>query len=200
MGDKKVYIYKDRFTGDEMFAGAYPCSLVDDVAFCVEGKSVPMGGENFDVGCGSAFGGGGGEDDGPLDDSVEMVINIVAGHRLQATSFDKKGFVSWVKPYLARIRTALEASKPDRVAPFMKGSEVFIKRLLTSFSDYDFYVNESMDFEAGLAIRFYKEDGITPYFYFFRDGVLLCFPGFGKSTAKDALVPEATATKQGFII
>jgi hypothetical protein len=28
-----------------------------------------------------------------------------------------------------------------------------------------------MDPEAGICMKFYKEDGIIPYFYFFRDGL-----------------------------
>jgi len=47
--------------------------------------------------------------------------------------------------------------------------------------------------------RFYKEDGVTPYFYFFRDGLALCFPGFGKSVTGSVLVPKDVAEKQGFV-
>jgi hypothetical protein len=82
----------------------------------------------------------------------------------------------------------------------MQGAATFVKKLLSNFSDYDFYLNESMDFEAGIAIGFYKEDGITPFFYFFRDGVVLCYPGFGKNVSNEAQVPAAMAQKQGFVV
>lgn len=178
-----------------MFSGAYPCELIEDVVFCVEGKMIPRGGDKFDVGCGDAFGGGEAED---LDDAVDMVINVVETHRLQQTTYDKKSFMAYIKGYMARIKAVLEKSKPDRVAPFMKGAETIVKKILGKFDDYDFFLNESMDFEAGVAIRFYND--VTPYFYFFRDGLVLGFPGFGKNIDKEALVPVATALKQGFVI
>jgi len=184
-----------------MFSGAYPHVLVDDVAFEVEGKTVPKrSGGDVDIGCGSAFGGAA-EDDSALDDpSVEYVINLVDGHRLQETSMpDKKGFMTWAKTYMARVKTALEATDPARVPAFMKGAACFVKRILENFSDFDFYTNESFDDTAGLALRFYKADGVIPYFYFFRDGLVLSFSGFGKSVAAEALVPHATALQQGFI-
>eukprot|EP01112_Ceratiomyxa_fruticulosa_P010974 TRINITY_DN2936_c0_g1_i3.p1 TRINITY_DN2936_c0_g1~~TRINITY_DN2936_c0_g1_i3.p1 ORF type:complete len:109 (-),score=16.68 TRINITY_DN2936_c0_g1_i3:59-385(-) len=94
MGDRKVYLYKDKFTGDDMFNGAYPCSLIDDVVFCVEGKMIKKGGDSFDLGRGNAFSSGGVDEE--VDDTVEMVINVIDTGRLQQTSFDKKGFLTWI--------------------------------------------------------------------------------------------------------
>ncbi len=63
----------------------------------------------------------------------------------------------------------------------MKSAEKFVKRIMSNFDEYSFYMGESMELDAGVALCFYKDDGVTPFFYFFRDGLSLQFPGFGKS-------------------
>ena len=130
-------------------------------------------------------GGGEGEDEeAPMNDSQkETVINIVDAHKLVSVSFTKKDFFDYAKKYLARVRKHLQTTNPDRVKPFMASLEKFITKIVKSFDDYSFFIGESMDNEATVAICFYKDTdtGITPMFYFFKDGVVLSFPGFGKS-------------------
>ena len=65
----------------------------------------------------------------------------------------------------------LEANKPDRVKDFMADIQKFVKDILGRFDDFQFFVGESMDSEASVALMFYKEDGVTPYFYYMRDGL-----------------------------
>lgn len=71
-----------------------------------------------------------------------MVINVVDTHRLQPTSFDKKSFITYIKAFMARIKPELESKNPSRVAPFMKGAEIFVKKIVSHFDEYDFYLNE----------------------------------------------------------
>lgn len=40
-----------------------------------------------------------------------------------------------------------------------------------SIKDYEFYVGESMDPEGAVGLLNYREDGITPFFTFFKDGL-----------------------------
>eukprot|EP01088_Endostelium_zonatum_P009607 TRINITY_DN22881_c0_g1_i1.p1 TRINITY_DN22881_c0_g1~~TRINITY_DN22881_c0_g1_i1.p1 ORF type:complete len:194 (+),score=63.68 TRINITY_DN22881_c0_g1_i1:30-611(+) len=182
-GSQKTYIYKDIFTGDDMFAACYPHQEVDDAAFLVEGKYVQKGGETFEIG----GGGVGEEDDAPLNDSQsETVINIVDAHKLCAVTFTKKDYFAYIKKYLAKVKKHLQATNPDRVKGFMESTEKFIMgKIVKNFDEYTFYMGESMEGEAGMAIGFYKEGegatGVVPMFYFFKDGVVLSFPGFGKS-------------------
>lgn len=50
--------------------------------------------------------------------------------------------------------------------------DVFLNHvLLKSLQDYEFYIGESMDPESMVALLNYREDGITPYFTFFKDGL-----------------------------
>ncbi len=37
--------------------------------------------------------------------------------------------------------------------------------------DYEFYIGESMNPDAMVALLNYREDGVTPYFTFFKDGL-----------------------------
>jgi Translationally controlled tumour protein len=43
--------------------------------------------------------------------------------------------------------------------------------ILGAIKDYEFYVGESMDPEGAVGLLNYREDGITPYFTFFKDGL-----------------------------
>lgn len=170
------------FTGDEMFSICYPFTVVDDIVFEVEGKLVSAGGAvDVDVGCGDAFGGGG--DAEQLADAAETVINVVYSHRLVETSFAKSDFIKYIKAYMNRVKGYLRKTNPERVAPFMKSAEPFVMKMLKNFDEYSFYMGESMDAEAAIGFGFYRSDEAspTPRFYFFKDGLSLQHPGFGKS-------------------
>lgn len=48
---------------------------------------------------------------------------------------------------------------------------MFVKKILTDFKDYEFYVGESMSPEGMVVLLNYREDGVTPFITFFKDGV-----------------------------
>ena len=106
-----------------------------------------------------------------LDDGEQMVNNVISAFHLQETPFTKKQFMSYIKTYMKRLKEYLEQNKPDRVKPFMAEIQTFVKDVLGRFDDFQFFVGESMDSEASFALMFYKEDGVTPYFYYMRDGL-----------------------------
>jgi hypothetical protein len=54
----------------------------------------------------------------------------------------------------------------------MKGMQTWAKKTLETFDDWRFYIGERMDPEAMVILQGYKEDQITPYFIFFKDGVV----------------------------
>ena len=45
------------------------------------------------------------------------------------------------------------------------------KEILGKFKEFRFYVSENMDFEAMVIPQYYREDGLTPVFVLFKDGV-----------------------------
>ncbi|KAG8218865.1 TCTP family protein [Butyriboletus roseoflavus] len=85
------------------------------------------------------------------------------------------------------IKKKLQENNPDRVKAFETGAAVYVKKILTDIKDYDFvgslplllvsvlnvtqYVGESMNPDGLVALLNYREDGITPYFTFWKDGL-----------------------------
>jgi len=80
--------------------------------------------------------------------------------------------MAYIKTYMSTLLNKLKDTNPDRVSAFQKGSSAFVKKVLGDFNNYDFYTGESMTIDAMVVLKSYKEDGITPYFYFFKDGLL----------------------------
>jgi len=164
-----MYIYKDIVTGDEMISDSFKLTVVDDIVFEVEAKMVTVSEGSYDIG-GNPSTEGAEEDEG-VDTNARTVNNIVEAFRLQPTGYDKKDFTIYIKGYMKKVKEHLEKTKPERVEPFQAAATTFIKKILSKFNEYQFFMGASCDPEAGLAILFYKEDGIIPYFYFFKDGL-----------------------------
>ena len=119
---------------------------------------------------GNASAEGGAEE--AAEDSAVSGINIVLASRLQATGFSKKDYQTYIKDYMKRIKAKLEAEHPERVDVFVKGMPAVIKKVLGSFKDWEFYTGESMNPEGMAVLLNYREDGVTPFFIFFKDGLI----------------------------
>lgn len=72
---------------------------------------------------------------------------------------------------LLRLKEKVAEKNPDRVESFTKGMQKFIMEALKSFDKWRFYLGENMDFEAMMVLQGYRDDNITPYFIFFKDGL-----------------------------
>jgi len=105
------------------------------------------------------------------DDQAYQVIDVVDGFRLEQTSFDKKSFLTCIKAYMKAIKGKLEESAPERVPIFEKGAQAYVKKMLEKFDDYEFYTGEGMDPEAMVVPMGYREDGVTPYLIYWKDGL-----------------------------
>jgi hypothetical protein len=163
-------IYKDILSGDEVLSDIYPMKEVDDVVYEVEGKRITVTeNQDFDIGANPSTEGG--EEEGTLGPETISVINVVHAHRLVETSFDKKSYMAYIKTYMKKILDHLKQKNPSRVETFQKNVQPFVKKILERFNDFQFYTGPTMDPEALVVLMFYKEDGITPAFYFFKDGL-----------------------------
>lgn len=105
------------------------------------------------------------------DDQGGQVNNLVDALGLVETTFDKKSYTSYIKVYMQKIKAHLEQKNPDRVKPFMTAASNFVKKILSTFDDYEFYTGESMSPEGLVLLKFYKGEEIDPYFYVFKDGL-----------------------------
>ena len=48
----------------------------------------------------------------------------------------KSDFMTYIKGYLKNLKEHLAANKPERVDPFMKGAQEFIKTVAGKFDEY----------------------------------------------------------------
>jgi len=162
-----MLIYKDVISGDEMLSDAYPLKEVDDVVIEVDCSMVVIKEGDVDIGANPSA-----EDaEEALEDGAQTVNNIAHAFRLQPTSFDKKSYLTYLKSYMKAVKAVLQESKPDRVAVFEKNAAAFAKKIVANFKDYEFYTGESMDADGMIALLNYREDGVTPYFILWKDGL-----------------------------
>lgn len=164
-----MIIYKDAFSGDEMFSDAFEVRTVDDIVYEVDGAtSIMKQGVDIDIGANPSAE----EIEEGLEEGSKNVINVVYNFRLQQTQFDnKKSFLTYLKGYMKKVKAHLQENQPDRVDAFEIRAQAFAKRIVANFKDYEFYTGESMDPEAMVVLLNYREDGVTPYFTYWKDGL-----------------------------
>jgi len=162
-----MLLYTDILTGDEMFSDAFKPVLVDDVVFEVDCAMVSIKEGDIDIGANPSAE----EHDEGLDDTAQTVNNIVHNFRLQLTTFDKKSYLTYLKGYMKAVKEDLKQNNPERVDAFEKGAQAFAKKLVANFKDYEFYTGESLNPDGMIALLNYREDGTTPFFTFWKDGL-----------------------------
>ncbi|XP_058468335.1 translationally-controlled tumor protein homolog [Solea solea] len=163
-----MLVYVDIISGDEMFSDALK---IIDKGFLieVEGKTVTRS----DVLDESKIGANKSAEE--VEEASEMGsvsgCDIILNHKLQKTGFDKKQYTTYVKNYVKQLKEKLLESNPDRVNDFMKEAPAAVAQLLKNFKNFDFYTGESSDSEGMVGLLDYREDGVTPYMVFFKDGL-----------------------------
>ncbi|EPR63282.1 putative histamine-releasing factor [Toxoplasma gondii TgCatPRC2] len=164
-------VYKDVFTGDELCSDSYAeLPPMDDpslseVAFEVATKRIVKGAEDYGIADNSE------EDGGGVDSTSETVVDVVDAFRLQETPFSKKEFGTYIKGYMQRVKGHLEKNHPDRVDKFMSGAQALVKKILGQFDDFQFFLGESADCEAGVVFAYYKDGEEAPRLIYIRDGL-----------------------------
>ncbi|XP_075055834.1 translationally-controlled tumor protein [Mixophyes fleayi] len=166
-----MIIYKDKLTGDEMFSDIYKITL-NGLCFEVDGKMVTREEGAID----DALIGGNASaecaDEGSESTTVRG-IDIILNHKLQQTVFTKESYKQYIKNYMKSIKADLEKTCPDRVKPFMTGAAEKVKQILADFKNYEFFIGETMNPDGMVALLDFREDGLTPYLVFFKDGLEL---------------------------
>jgi len=165
-------IYKDVFSGDELFSDTYPIKLVEDCLYEVTGKHVTRKvGDDFDIGANaSAEEGAEG-----TEEAVESGVDLVLNHRLVETGFGKKAdYMNYLKDYMKRVVAYLESNdKKDQVEGFKKNINGVMKGLLGKFNDLQFFTGENMDPKGMIVLVEYKEVNgeERPVVMFFKHGL-----------------------------
>lgn len=165
-------IYKDIFTGDEMFSDSYKVKLVDEVIYEVYGKLITRKQGDVQI---DGFNPSAEEASEGTDEAVESGVDIVLNHRLAETyAFgDKKGFTAYLKDYMKKLVQKLEEKNPDEVSVFKNNTNKVMKDILGRFKELQFFTGESMDIDGMVAMLEYREiDGDSvPVLMFFKHGL-----------------------------
>jgi len=154
---------------DELLSDSFSKTEIEDVVYEVNCKMVVKGVVQINTGANASAEGEDGEEG--CDDQAETVNDVVDSFRLEQTSFDKKSYLMCIKAYMKAIKAKLEESNPSRVPIFEKGAQAYVKKILEKFDDYEFYTGDSMDPEAMVVPLGYREDGMTPYLIYWKDGL-----------------------------
>ncbi|KAI0337927.1 translationally-controlled tumor protein [Trametopsis cervina] len=162
-----MLLYEDIISGDEMFSDAFPLKEVDGVAYEVDCAMVTFKEGDVDIGANPSAE----EGEEALEEGVQQVNNVIHSFRLQPTSFDKKAYLGYLKEYMKEVKKKLAETNADEVSAFEKGAQALAKKIVGNFKDYEFYTGESMNPEAMVALLNYREDGVTPYFTFWKHGL-----------------------------
>jgi len=164
-----MIIYKDLFTGDELFSDASGIELINGVVYKVKGK---LRTDTFDIDeraiGGNASAEGGGEGEG-ADATQKQGVDIVLNCRLVEYTLSKKDYMTHIKDYMKQVKTRLEEDKSPDKDLFQKNVQEFIKDVLANFKDYQLFCGETMKPEGMLALMKWDEE--TPYMFFFKHGL-----------------------------
>ncbi|KAH9430693.1 hypothetical protein MCOR02_008030 [Pyricularia oryzae] len=109
-----------------------------------------------------------------LEDGPTKVNDIIYSFRLQSSSFDKKSYLSHLKGFFKAVKEHKKsqgASEEDVKAWEKKAGDYVKNKLLPNFKDFEFYIGEEFNPDGMVALLNYREDGITPFFTFWKDGL-----------------------------
>ncbi|KAI0534646.1 Mss4-like protein [Xylaria digitata] len=166
-----MIIFKDAISAskDELLSDSYDVKEVDGVIYEADCAMIEIGAVDVDTGANASAE----EADEGLDDTSQKVNNIVHSFRLSPTSFDKASYGAYLKGYMKKVLAYLkEKNAPEsEIDAFKKGAAVFLKKVLGSFKDWEFYTGESMDVDGMVVLLNYREDGVTPYVAIWKHGL-----------------------------
>ncbi|XP_049905784.1 translationally-controlled tumor protein homolog isoform X2 [Epinephelus moara] len=166
-----MIIYKCVISNDEMFSDIYKIKeCADGIFYEVEGKTTTRT-EDFDERLIGANPSAEQLSEG-TESSSTSGVDIALNHNLRKTSFSKDSYKTYIKGYMKAIKEKLEETDPDRVKPFMASAKEEVKKVLANFKNYEFFTGESMNPDGMVGLLDYREDGITPFMLFFKDGLL----------------------------
>ncbi|XP_059198520.1 translationally-controlled tumor protein homolog [Centropristis striata] len=167
-----MIIYKCFISDDEMFSDTFKVKeSADGLFYEVEGKTVTRT-EGFDEALISANASAEEASEG-TDSSSVSGVDIILNHKLQETGFSKKDYLKYMKGYMKAVKARLEETNPERVDEFVSKAEPAIKKILAKIGDYQFFTGESMNPDGMVGLLDYREDQITPFMLFFKDGLLV---------------------------
>jgi len=166
-------VYKDKFSGDEMFTDTYPMELLDGVVYKLKGKLTSEKVDIDDALIGANASAEGGDESAGVDPSSVSGVDIVLSNRLVEFGLKKKEYMQHIKEYMKNVKARLEEDESKEVDLFMSNVQKFVKDVIGNFKDYQLYCGESNHHEGMLGLLKWEEvDGAeVPFMYFFKHGL-----------------------------
>ncbi|XP_057606822.1 translationally-controlled tumor protein-like [Hippopotamus amphibius kiboko] len=167
-----MIIYRDLISCDEMFSDIYKIrEVTDGLCLEVERKMVSRTEGNTD----DSLIGGNASAEGPEGEGTESTVvtgvDIVMNHHMQETNFTEVAYKKYIKDCMKSIKGKLEEQRPERVKPFMMEAAEQIKHILTNFKNDQYFIGKNINPDGMVALLDRREDGVTPYTIFFKDGL-----------------------------
>jgi len=168
----KMLVFKDAISGDEMFTDS--CRLIKKNGLIeIEAK---MTSEKSDIDDSLIGGNASAEEAAEAGDSNEVKgFDVAIQNRLvEMPPFDKKGYLAYVKGYLKAIKKKMEEAgkSADEIKAFETNAQTYVKSVLKEIKNMQVFCGESMDPEGMQVLVDYREDGATPFFTYFEDGLI----------------------------
>ena len=73
---------------------------------------------------------------------------------------------------MKKVQDDLTETNPERVESFKAGAKIAVKKILEFFKDLQFFIGESSDPDGMHVLMNFRDDGITPYMLFWKDGLI----------------------------
>ncbi|KAH8673909.1 Mss4-like protein [Xylariales sp. PMI_506] len=164
-----MLIYKDIATGSEILSDSFPSTEVDGVLLEVDCAMISVGGESFDTGANASAEEAG--DD--LEDGVQKVNNIIHTFQLQEMPMDKAGYKAHAKAFIKKVKKHLDESgaSDEEKDLFKTKGQAQLMSILKNFDKYECYIGEagpSAEDDQQVILLNYRDDGITPFFTYWK--------------------------------
>ncbi|KAE8358850.1 Translationally-controlled tumor protein [Aspergillus caelatus] len=160
-------LFTDVISDDEMFSDKFPIKEVDDIVYEVDCALIEITRGPVEIGTDPSAE----EQEEAPEDNTVTVNNVVHSFHLRPTNFDKKTYIMHLKGYMRAIRKHLEKTNPSRAHEFEQCASQYAKKIVANFRSFEFYTGGSMNGEAMVALLNYRDDGETPFFTFWKDGL-----------------------------
>ncbi|XP_067896288.1 translationally-controlled tumor protein homolog [Heterodontus francisci] len=164
-------IYKCIISGDEMFSDIYKIKeAAKGFMYEVEGKMISRTEGAIDD---SLIGGNASQECvvEQAESSTVRGVDIILNHKLQEVCYKKSIYRSYIKDYMKVLKARIQEQNPEAVKTFTENAQAVITDILSNFVNYQLFTGESMNCDGMVALLNYREDGITPYMLFFKDGL-----------------------------
>lgn len=167
-------IFKDLFTGAELFSDAYDITIIDNVVYQIKGKSRTdsVGIDESKLGANPSAEG---SDEGATASASISGVDFILGSELQQIGLAKSDFKTYIQGYCKKLLERLGTENADRVPAFKAGAKLIVDKLFKKkFDNLSFYVgnNEaSLNLEGAVGVFDFDEDD-QPMIWFFIDGVV----------------------------